>query len=508
MTSILNNAGAQIALSTLTQINMSLLDTQSSISTGKEVASAADNAAIWAVTTVMEADVKGFNAITDSLSLGKATVTVARNASEKITDLLEEVKEKVITANGENVDRAKIQTDIDELRNQITSIVNAAQFNGLNLIDGTSTAAVSVLSSLDRGTASVTSSSITVSRQDLGVNAGTTGAGAGGGNTLGTTVIDSSTDGTVQLTIADGASAAGTYQVTINSQTFTYTQTSTAVDATLLALAIADEINDLSISGVTATTNGADVLISNTNSFASFNVETSASGGSAQINAASTIATTLDASSVLLTLASRTVAADDSYSITLTKDTNDDGTAETFTFDYIARSTDTLNDVAEGLKEKINDNSFFSDVDIFVDQATDPTVEDVLVKFDIASGTIGIASASNSGGTRGGGLGDLGDLSVTTDTDATAALTTIETLIQTATDAAAAFGSSERRLEIQEEFVASLIDSMNNGISALVDTDMEYASARLQALQVQQQLATQALSIANASPQNILSLFQ
>ena len=61
-----------------------------------------------------------------------------------------------------------------------------------------------------------------------------------------------------------------------------------------------------------------------------------------------------------------------------------------------------------------------------------------------------------SGGTRGGGLGDLENLSVASATAAAAALDTIEDLIQTSIDAAAAFGSSEKRLSIQAEFVTSL----------------------------------------------------
>ncbi|MCE8421306.1 flagellin, partial [Rhodovulum sulfidophilum] len=53
-----------------------------------------------------------------------------------------------------------------------------------------------------------------------------------------------------------------------------------------------------------------------------------------------------------------------------------------------------------------------------------------------------------------------------------------------------------------------LVDSLKNGIGSMVDADMEAASAKLQALQVQQQLATQSLSIANQAPQNILTLFK
>ena len=66
----------------------------------------------------------------------------------------------------------------------------------------------------------------------------------------------------------------------------------------------------------------------------------------------------------------------------------------------------------------------------------------------------------------------------------------------------------EKRLDIQNEFTNKLIDSFKAGIGALVDADLEEASARLQALQVQQQLGIQALSIANQAPQNILALFR
>ena len=88
------------------------------------------------------------------------------------------------------------------------------------------------------------------------------------------------------------------------------------------------------------------------------------------------------------------------------------------------------------------------------------------------------------------------------------ALDKIEGLIQTSIDAAASFGSAQGRLETQADFISGLSDSLKSGIGALVDADMEEASARLQALQVQQQLGVQALSIANQAPQSILSLFR
>jgi len=84
----------------------------------------------------------------------------------------------------------------------------------------------------------------------------------------------------------------------------------------------------------------------------------------------------------------------------------------------------------------------------------------------------------------------------------------IETQLQAFIDKAAQLGVTEKRMEIQSSFVGNLIDGLRTGVGAMVDADMEEASARLQALQVQQQLGIQALSIANQQPQNILSLFR
>lgn len=113
-------------------------------------------------------------------------------------------------------------------------------------------------------------------------------------------------------------------------------------------------------------------------------------------------------------------------------------------------------------------------------------------------------SSAGAGDLAGLGDGDATSLDITSGT----ALADIETMIGASIDAAAAFGATQSRLETQSEFVTNLTDALNTGIGALVDADMEEASARLQALQVQQQLATQSLSIANQQPQNILSLFR
>ncbi len=163
MSSILTNTSAMVALQNLKSINSGLAQSQNEISTGKTIATAKDNSAIWAISKVMESDVAGFNAVEDSLALGGSTVAVASAAAEQITNILKEMKEKVIAATGENVDHAKITSDVDALKAQVTSIIGASQFNGSNLLnaDGGN---ITVLSSLDRA------SDGTVTAANIGVN--------------------------------------------------------------------------------------------------------------------------------------------------------------------------------------------------------------------------------------------------------------------------------------------------------------------------------------------------
>ncbi|MCF6233680.1 MAG: flagellin [Rhodobacteraceae bacterium] len=281
MSSILTNNSAMVALQTLKTINMSLEKTQSGISTGKEIGSAKDGSAIWAISKVMETDVAGFSAVSKALDLGESTVAVASAGAEQIVTVLTEIKELAVSANSENVDFAKIQADIDERVAQVASIIAASQFNGANLlatdVDGNGGTSLSIVSSLDRVGGGVPTPSL----------------------------------------------------ITVDSVDF---------EATI----------------------------------------------------------------------------------------------------------------------------------------------------DLAA-----------------------DLTAITDTaDAATALGEIEAFLVLAIDGAAALGASGKRIDDQSNFIGKLTDAMKTGIGALVDTDMEAASARLQALQVQQQLAVQSLTIANQAPQTILSLFR
>ncbi len=530
MTSILTNNGAMVALQTLNSINDKLTDVQGQIATGKRVSSAADNASIFAVTTVMQADIDGFSSINETLSLGKATVSVARNASEKVTDLLREVKEKVVLAQGENVDRGKIQTDIDALKNQIDTIVGAAQFNGLNLIDGSGTADVEVLSSLDRSSTGVSSSTISVSRQDLTSNTGTyAGTGAALASVSAdvltnavTTVGNADTNDVVVDIVSDNAQNDNVFTVTITDGAdvnFTY---STTIDGTAgetndtAATQLAAAIVNSGIEGVTANRSAAgQVTVETTNAFTDFTVTfTAASSGTATVDADNNVNGAAGTATGAVASATQTLAST-SEELSFIPGSPAEGTGYQVTigteiFEYVAGKNESMNDVVKGLEAVINSGTSNADLTVQANISSDPTsiAPTLQVNYANTGGDIALTVDSGTGGTATGGLIGLDGLSVETAADASRALDTIETLIQASIDASASFGSAEQQIDIQTEFVTSLVDSLKSGVGALVDTDMEKASAELQALQVQQQLGVQALSIANSAPQGVLSLFR
>ncbi|PDT03166.1 flagellin [Rhizobium chutanense] len=113
-------------------------------------------------------------------------------------------------------------------------------------------------------------------------------------------------------------------------------------------------------------------------------------------------------------------------------------------------------------------------------------------------------------GTSNGATGSVYAMDITNFTlgEIQTALTNVESALKSMTSAGAALGSISKRIELQENFVSALSDSIDSGVGRLVDADMEEESSKLSALQTQQQLAVQSLSIANSSSQTILSLFR
>lgn len=101
----------------------------------------------------------------------------------------------------------------------------------------------------------------------------------------------------------------------------------------------------------------------------------------------------------------------------------------------------------------------------------------------------------------------ISSLDLTTASSASSALTAINNSINSISTKLAKLGSNQKQIDVQQNFTQALIDTLKTGIGTLVDADMAEESARLQALQIKQQLGIQSLSIANSTPQTILSLF-
>jgi len=400
MSSILTNSSAMVALQTLKGINSSLAKTQDEISTGKSVASAKDNAAVWAISKTMESDVASFKAVSDVLSQAKSTIAVARTAVESIAEDLTSIKGKIVAAQ-QGTGSAELQKDIEGVIANIKSTISTAQFSGISLLEGTGS--VDYLASLDRSAdGSVTPTKISVEKQDLSIGTYTAKAA---------------------FTGSDGAStAADTFATTVD-------------------------------------------------------------GGGASTN-------------IVIDNDTNALAAGDRISVTI----GDKTASYTVTADDVASSTP-ADLVAVGLKGAVEALGI-EGVSLDYDSGTPGT----LVLTNNGTGDLAVSGRFQNAGS--GGLGALDSIDVSTAAGAASALTAIEGLLDTVKSAGATLGSTEGRVEKQANFISKLSDALTQGIGAMVDADMEEASARLQALQVQQQLGIQALSIANSAPQNVLSLFR
>ena len=135
--SVNTNVGAMIALENLSNTQTQLQKTQNIISTGLKVASAKDDGSTWAIAQNQRAQVLSLDAVKDSLSRGQSSLDVAISAGTSISDLLTQMKSKALAASDQGLDttsRQALNDQFQSLRDQITTIVNNASFNGTNMI--------------------------------------------------------------------------------------------------------------------------------------------------------------------------------------------------------------------------------------------------------------------------------------------------------------------------------------------------------------------------------------
>jgi flagellin len=177
MLSVNTNSGAMTALQYLNQTNAHLSQTENEINTGLKVSSAKDDGATFAIAQDMRGDVAGYSAVTDSLNRGTSAVDVAMSAGQSISDLLIQMKQQALAASDQSLstsDRSAMNTEFTALRDQITTIVKNASFNGFDLIDG-STTQITALASAD-GSSHITVAAQTMTLAALSLSSATIGA--------------------------------------------------------------------------------------------------------------------------------------------------------------------------------------------------------------------------------------------------------------------------------------------------------------------------------------------
>ncbi|MEJ6788635.1 flagellin [Brevundimonas sp. BR2-1] len=162
--SVHTNNSAAIALQNLTRTNDRLGDVQGRISTGLKVQGAKDNAAIWAIAQGQRADVGALSAVKQSLDRATSVADVALSAGESVSDLLNQLKEKVVAAKDGSLktqSRQLLDNDFKALLRALASQVSNASFDGGNLLNGSLTNGIKFLANADA------TSFVTLTAKDL-----------------------------------------------------------------------------------------------------------------------------------------------------------------------------------------------------------------------------------------------------------------------------------------------------------------------------------------------------
>ena len=181
------------------------MTTQSRISTGKKVASAKDDGAVWAIANSQTASAKSLDAVTQSLQRGQSTIDVAMAAGSSVSDLLSQMKEKALAAADTTLDtasRAALNSDFMSLRDQIGKVVSNADFNGANMIKSGGAAIMALANAA--GT-----SKLTVAAQDMSLGGAVLTTGVAATTSLGTAGASATLVTTLTTAISNvGASLA------------------------------------------------------------------------------------------------------------------------------------------------------------------------------------------------------------------------------------------------------------------------------------------------------------
>lgn len=553
MASVNTNFGALVALQNLNATNKQLDEVQSRINTGLKVASAKDNGAVFAIAQSLRSRVGALSAVNEGLDRTVTNLDTAQSAGSQVSDILKTLQQTAERAKTftSPEDRASSQADFVAARDRIDAILNAATVNGVNLLNGTN-----VTNALTVSTSDIGANSAQTVQRTVGVDPAastTTATTLATTNTIGTgaasaTNINIEAGDTVRIELLD---AAGNVTQTSNinlSNTATIGALQTAIDTQTggkVALTLdgnnlvydADQNfrisfvagGDPATATLTAQNNRAGFFTGTTGTFVDGDVAGAVTGATtssaAQTGGGRQVTTPtggLAAGTNVGTLTSSLLnAGQTSGSVTLTT-TASTGISNAYTINLTAGQTlgQFLNEVTTRTNGAVTAAYDANSRQIVYKSAQDLTVANTnATSFGAASSTantptITRSTASSATATitgydyrvNGGALAGLASLDLTTD-PATASAT-IDTLAKALNASLSSLGAQGRALDIQKTFLTSLSDNIEKGIGSLVDADLAKESARLQSLQVKQQLGAQALSIANQGPQILLSFFR
>ena len=166
--SVHTNKSALVALQNLNKTNDELSDVQNRINTGLNIANAKDNASVWAIAQGQRADIGALSAVKMSLDRAQSIAEVSMTAGESVSDLLVQMKEKVVSAQDPSLDiqsRNALDADFKSLVRQVSQVIQNASFDGADILDGTTTS-IRFLANADAN------SYITLSGQDMSLGGG------------------------------------------------------------------------------------------------------------------------------------------------------------------------------------------------------------------------------------------------------------------------------------------------------------------------------------------------
>lgn len=138
--SVHTNKSALVALQNLNRTNDELGDVQNRVNTGLKIGNAKDNAAIWSIAQNQRADIGALAAVKMSLDRANSIAEVSMTAGESVSDLLVQLKEKVVAAMDTSLDgsaRKALDSDFKSILRQIAQVTQNASFDGANMLDGT-----------------------------------------------------------------------------------------------------------------------------------------------------------------------------------------------------------------------------------------------------------------------------------------------------------------------------------------------------------------------------------